>query len=200
MLLEWDSAITSIIYHSIASSEVFKSYFVHSRGHLSPNLPANIPELRTSWCSISQTVQTHALVEHGGFLLCATMNWSRSSQHTPAVRYIPSWRSSTSICIDSHPIACGFLLLLLPDLHTIPMCASRVTFSVATIAAARWTNWCLRCCSVSPGGPMVEAPVIRLDLAPITPGWSSSGAMACCCGMVRKMITKWRGKSWRLYG
>jgi len=77
-------------------------------------------------------------------------------------------------------------------------CASWVMFSVATIAASRWTNWCLRCCWVSPRGALREAPVVRLDSAPIAPGGSVSGSMACCCRIVRKMMTKRSGKCWRL--
>jgi len=55
------------------------------------------------------------------------------------------------------------------------------------------------CCCVSPGGALVEAPVVRLDLALIAPGCSISGPITGCCEMVRKMITKRSGKSWRLY-
>jgi len=72
-------------------------------------------------------------------------------------------------------------------------------FSVATNAASRWTNWWLRCCWVSPGGALCEVPVVRLNSAPIAPGGSVSGAMACYCRIVRKMITKRSAKCWRLY-
>jgi len=47
---------------------------------------------------------------------------------------------------------------------------------------------------VSPSGALHEAPVVRLDLAPIAPEGSVSGAMACFCRNVRKMITKRSGK------
>jgi len=127
------------------------------------------------------------------------MNWSRSSLRTPAVHYILSWPSSTQIWIDSHPIACCFVFFLLPVLGTFFKGASWVIFSVATIAASRWTNWCRRCYCVLPSGSLCEAPVVRLDSAPITPGGSVSGAMACCCRNVRKMIKKRSGKCWRLY-
>ena len=70
---------------------------------------------------------------------------------------------------------------------------------VATIAASRWTNWSLHCCGVSPSGWLCEAPVFRLDSAPIAAGGSVWGAMACCCRNVRMMITKRSGKCWRLY-
>ena len=56
-------------------------------------------------------------------------------------------------------------------------------FSVATIAMLRWTNWCLGFGCFSPSGALLEAPVVRLDLALIAPGGSVSGAMACCCRM-----------------
>jgi len=139
------------------------------------------------------------MVDHGDLPLQKATNWSRSSLRTPAVRYIVSWPSSTRIWIDSHPIACGFLFFLLPVLRTFFKCVSWVIFSVATIAACQWTNWCLHCCCASPSGALCEAPVVRLDSAPIAHGGSVSGAMACCCRNVRKMITKRSGKCWRLY-
>jgi len=144
-------------------------------------------------------VPTNALVNHGDLLLREAINWSRSSLHTPAVRYIFSWPLFTQIWIDSHPIACCFRFLLLPVLRTCFQCASCVMFSVATIAASRWTNWCLRFCWVSPRGALREAPVVPLDSAPITPWGSVSEAMPCCCRIVRKMITKRCGKCWRFY-
>jgi len=183
----------------VASFNVIEACFIHSRGSLSRNSSAKIPELTTSWCSISRTVRTNAFVDLGGLLLQEVINLSRSSLHTPAVRYIVSWPSSTLTWIDSHLIARCFLFLLVPVLHTVFKCASWAIFSVATIAASQWTNWCLRCCSVSTGGVLLKAPVVRLDSAPSAPGWSVSGAMACCCGNVRKMITKRSGKCWRLY-
>jgi len=133
------------------------------------------------------------------FQVRAAMNWSHSFLCTPAVWYIVSWPPSTSIWIDSRPIWCCLSFLLLPVLRTIVSSASWVIFSVTTIVPLQWTNWCLRCCCVSPGRALVEAPVVRLDLAPITPGWNVSGAMTCCCRMVRKMIMKRSGKYWRFY-
>jgi len=144
-------------------------------------------------------VWTNALVDPGGLLLWKAMNWSHSSLHTPAVRYILSLLSSTQIWIDKHPIPCCFLVFLFPVLRTFFECASWVMCSVATIAASRWTNWCLRCYCVSPSDALLEVPVVRLDSAPIAPGRSVSGAMACCCRNVRNMITKRSAKGWRLY-
>jgi len=80
--------------------------------------------------------------------------------------------------------------MLVPVLRTNFKCTSWFIFLVATIAVSRWTNWCLRCCCGSLGGALFEEPVIRLDSASITPGWSIYGAMTCHCGMVRKMIMK----------
>jgi len=82
---KWDLAITSTIYDSVASSQVFEASFIHSRGHLSQYSHVKIPLLTTSWCLISRTVWTNAMVDHGGFPFRATTNWSRSSVHTPAV-------------------------------------------------------------------------------------------------------------------
>jgi len=132
------------------------------------------------------------------FLSRAAMNWSCSSLRTPAVCYPVSWPSSTFIWIDSHPIACCFLFLLISVWRAIFKCTSWVIILVATIAASRWSNWCLRCCCVYPGGALSEMPVVRLDSASIAPGCSLSGAMSCCCGKVRRMITIRSGKSWRL--
>jgi len=117
----------------------------------------------------------------------------------PAVLYILSWPSSTQIWFDSHPITCCWLLFSRPVLGSILKCASWVVFSVATIAASQWTNWCLHCCCVSPSGSLCAAPVVRLDSAPIAPGGSVSGAMACCCRNVKIIITKRSRKCWRLY-
>jgi len=176
---------------------VLKAGFVHPWGRLSRSSSAEIPELTTSWCSISRTVRTSALVDHWGSPLRAVLNWSRSPLRTPASRYTVSWPSPASLWIDSHPIACSFLFLLLLVLRNIFKCGSTVIISVATIAASRWTYWCLHCCCVPPCGALFEAPVVQLDSASIAPGWSISGAMTCCCGMVRKMITKRSGKSWK---
>jgi hypothetical protein len=179
--LKWGSGNTSTIYNSVASSTVFKAFFMHSWGCWSRNSSAKIPELTTLSYWISRTVRTTALVDYGGLLLQQAIYWSRSSIHTPVVRYIVSWPLTTLIWIDSHPITCYFVFLLHPVLRTIFKCASWVIFLVATIAASQWTNRCLRCRCVSPSGALLEAPVVRLDLALIVPGGSVSGAMACCC-------------------
>ena len=92
-----DSAITSTIYASVASCNVFKVLLVRSRGFVSLNLFAKFPELTVSWGLISQTVQTNALVDHRGFRLQVAIHWSRSSPCTPAVCYIINWGPYTSI-------------------------------------------------------------------------------------------------------
>jgi len=176
------SAATSTIYDSVAYSKDIETCFAHSRGPLSWYSCAKISDLITYWCSISRTVRTNAFVNNEGLLLLAMINWSRSSLRTPAVHYIVSWPPSTSIWRYSHPIACCFPILLRLALHTIVKCASWAIFSVATIAVLQWTNWCLRCCCVSARGPFDEAPIFRLDLDSITPGWGLCGAMTCCCG------------------
>jgi len=178
---------------------MFTTSFVHFQGCLSQSSSVKIPEMTTSWCLILQTVLTNALVDHGGFPLQVAMNWSRSSLATPAVHSILGWPPSTLIWSYSHPTTCCFMFLLLPVLRTVPKCAFWVIFSVTAIAASWWTNCSLGCCSVSPGGALVEVPVIALDSDPIAPGWCVSGAMTCWCGKVRKMIMQRSGKSWRLY-
>jgi hypothetical protein len=189
----------STIYHSVHLSKVFTACFVHSRRRFSRNSSAKIPELTTSSCSISRTVRTNVLVEHGDLPLRNAINWSCTSLHTLAVCYILSWPSFTQRWIDSHPIARCFKFLLLPVLRTVFECASLLKFWGATLAVSRWTNWSLRCCCVSSNDALREAPVVRLDSAPIAPGGSVSGAMACYGRHVRKMITKRSGKCWRLY-
>jgi len=171
-------------------TKVYQACFVHSRGRVTGNPSAKIPELNPLSCVISRTVPPNALVDHGGFPLQAMIHCSRSSLCTLAEHHIGSWPSSTSIWIDSHPIAYFFSFLLHLVLRTVFKCVAWVIFSVATIAASRWTNHCLCCCCVSPVGALVVVPVVRLDSAPIAPGWSVSVAMTCSCGKVRKMITK----------
>ena len=153
-----DSANTWTMYASVASSNVVKACLVHSRGFLSLNWSAKIPELTTSWCWTLRTARTNALVNHGGFPLQVARNWSRSSLHTPGASYLLSWRSSTSTWLYSHLIACCFLFLLLPVLRTIFHSASTVMFSVAAFAASRWAEWCLHCRSVSVGGVWQKRP------------------------------------------
>jgi len=82
---QWDTVDSSPIYASIDSSKVIQTRFRHSRGCFSGNSCVEIQVLTTPWCLISQTVQTNALVHHGGFPLRAAINWSPSSQCTPAV-------------------------------------------------------------------------------------------------------------------
>jgi len=49
---QWDSAITSTIYASVASSKVNTASFVHSWGCLIWNSSTKLPELTTSWYSM----------------------------------------------------------------------------------------------------------------------------------------------------
>jgi hypothetical protein len=132
-------------------------------------------------------------------LLREAINWSCSSPNTPAGRCILNWQWSTQLWIDSPPIAGCFIFSLLPVLRALFKWVSWVIFSVATIAASCWTNWCLRCCCVSPSGTLLEVPVIRPDSTPIAPGGTVSGAIACGCRILRKIITKRSGKCGRLY-
>jgi len=78
-----------------------------------------IAQLTLSWCSISRTVWTNILMDQGGFPLRATINWSCSSFHTPAVHYIISQPQSPSIWSYSHPIASYLSYMLYPVLRTI---------------------------------------------------------------------------------
>jgi len=82
---------------------------------------------------------------------------------------------------------------------------------MAAFAASRWAKWCLHCIWVSAGGILDEMPVVLLDYVPLSPCWSVCGAMVFCLWkwrdndnemkweVLRKMITKRRGKTWRIY-
>jgi len=139
---------------------VIKACLVHSRGRLSGNSSVKIPELTTSWCLISRTVPTDAFVVHGGFPLRAAMNSLRNSLRTPGVCYLVNWLPFATIQIYLHTTACCFLFLLLPVLQTITKWASWVICLVATLAASRWTNFCLRSCCVPRSSLLDVAPAI----------------------------------------
>jgi len=171
--------MTSTIYASAASSEVTTDCFVHPWECLSRNSSAKIPELTTSWCSISQTVRTNALLDHGGFPFRAEINWLWSFVCIPSVHYTVSWPSFTVIWIYSHLIACYFLFLLFPVLHTIFKCACCVILLVAALAALRWTHCCLHCCCVQESHVLGVTPVDRPGSVPFSPG---SGV---CVAMIR---------------
>ena len=162
---------------------MIKACFVHSRGFLSGNTSAKIPELTTSWCSISRTVRTNAFVDHGGLPLPAAIHWSRSSLRTPALGYMVSWQPFKMIWITLHPTACCFVFVLLPVLQTIFKCSSWVIFLVASLAGSWWTNWCLRSCCVLTIDVLDEGPANRLDLDPLGPGWGGCVSMIFWCGI-----------------
>ena len=171
--------ITSTIYTSIASVKMIKACFVDSWGPLSQDYSTKVLVVTTSWCSNEWTVRTNASVNGGGFRLQGAINWSRSSQCTPAVQYIVSLVPSTLVWIHSHPKECCMLFLLLPVLRTIFKCASRVISAAAALAASWWTHWCPRCCGVWLGGALDAAPVIRLDSDPLAPCRGVCGVMIC---------------------
>jgi hypothetical protein len=145
---QWDAAITSTIYPSVATSKVMEASFIHSQGCLSPNSSANIPGLTTSWCSILRIVRGDILVNYGGFPFLAAINWSHSSQHTLAVWYMVNWQPLTTVWIYSHLTAYCLLCVVLPVNWMIFQCAFWVIFLLAALAASRWTNWGLHSCCV----------------------------------------------------
>jgi len=191
-----DSAITSTISASVASSNVVEACSVHCWGFLSLNSSTEIPELTASWCSISHAMRTNALVNHGAFTLRVAIHWSHSALHTPAVCYIISWQPCTSIQLHLHLIACCIWFFPFPVLRTIFNLVSSVIFSVAAFGESRWTMWCLHCSRVWGCGVLDEAPVILLDFVPLSPCCGVCGAMICCCGSEEMMIMKWSGNSW----
>ena len=162
---------------------MIKACFVHCRGCVSANSSAQIPELTTSWCSISWIVRTNAFDYHGGFPLWAAINWSHSSLQTPPVCCTINCRPFTMIWIHSHPTACCFSLLLLPVLGMIFECASWVISLVAALAASGWPTWCLLSCCVPIIAVLDVAPANRLDWDLLPPGWGGCVSMICWDGI-----------------
>jgi len=160
---------------------VIKACFVHLRGWLSGISSAKIPELKTSWCSISWTVWTNAFVKHGGFPWQAAMNPFRTSLWAPAVCYRVNWPPFASIWIYSHPTACCFLFLLLPVLRTIVKCASRVICLVAALVVSRWTNLSLHSCCVRRISVFDVAPANWPVFERLLPGGGGCVSMMCWC-------------------
>lgn len=72
--------------------------------------------------------------------------------------------------------------MLIPDLQTIIECALLVIFVVAAFAASQWRHWYLLYCCVSAGGPLDEAPVVRLHSNLLSLYYGVHGASICCCG------------------
>jgi len=171
------------MYTSVAPSKVIKAGFVHSRGSLSGNLSAKLPELTTSWCWISLTMGTNAFVDLGGFLLRAARKWSCSSLPTPAVHYTINWWLRNTISIYSHPTACCCVSLPLPVLRTMFKWASWVIYPVAALAASQWTCWWLRCCCVPISDVFDVSPTNWSDFDPLTASRGGCGSMICWCGI-----------------
>ena len=172
-----------MIYASVASSKVITAFFVHFQGCFSRNLSVKMPELTTSWCSISRTVRTNAFVDHGGFPLRAAMNSLRSSLRTPAVCYSVNWPPFATIRIYLHSTAYCFLFLLLPVLRTIFKCASWVICLVATLTASRSTNLCLRSCCVPRSSVLDVAPANLPVFDPLSPAGGGCVSIMCWCGI-----------------
>jgi len=157
--------------------------FVHSRGSSSGNSSAKFPELTTSWCSISRTVQINAFLDHGGFQLRAAIILLHSSLRTPAVSHTVNWPPIAWTWIHSHPTVCCFLFFLLPVLWTISKCASWVICLVAVLAASRWTNLCLRSSCVVRISVLDVAPANLPVFDPFSPGRGGCASLMCWCGI-----------------
>jgi len=167
------------MYASVASSKVIEVCFSHFWGCWSLFSCATIPELTSSWCSIPRTVQTTAVVDHGGFPWWEVINWSHSNLCKPVAWCTGNLYLLTTVCINSHPTACCFFFVLLPMLRMIYQCASWVIFWVAALAVSRWTNWCLYSCCVPMSDVFEEAPANRLNLDLLGPGWGDCVYMVC---------------------
>ena len=57
---------------------------------------------------------------------------------------------------------------------------------MAAFAASRWTNWCLRSCSVPMGDIFDVAPANRLQVNRHASGWGGCVSMICCCGIAEE--------------
>jgi hypothetical protein len=174
---------------------VISAHFVHSLGCISGNSCPQILEQMTSWDSISWTVRTNAIVDHGGFLLLVATNLSPSSGCTPAV-YLPvDWQQFTMVCIYSPQTACCFQFVLRPVLQIISTCESWMIFLVAALAASSRTKWCLGSCCVPKTAAFDEAPGNQPDLDPLSLGWVGCVSMICCCEIEEEDDNKRIGKS-----
>jgi len=96
-LFQLYTTTTSTIYTSVATSKAIQNCFIHSQGWISRTSHVKIPELTTTWCSISRSVRTNTFAEHGGFPLRVAINWSCSTLSTPAVCYMVIWRPFTTV-------------------------------------------------------------------------------------------------------
>jgi len=172
--------ISSAIYALLASSKLITACLVHSWGCSPGNLSTKIPVLNSSQCSISRTVQKIAMLDDRDFSLQAAINWMHSSLHTPTARDMVYWCTFTMICIFSPPTAWWLLFFtVVPVIRTIFQCRSWVIWLVAALAASRWPNWCLHYRCVPMSDVYDIAPSNRLDLDPLSVGWS------CCVSMIK---------------
>jgi len=168
---------------------------IHSRGCLSGNHSAKIPELKSSRCLILWTVQGNAMVNRWDFLLQKVINCSRSSLRTPAILYMVHWQPFTSFQIYSHATACCILFLLLPVLRMISKCAARVISLEAALAASRWTNWGLRSCCVPMSDVFDLTPGNLRESDPLSPGWGGCVSIICWCWIEEEQDN---GKKWEV--
>jgi len=156
-------------------------------------------ELTESWCFISRTLRTNALVDHGDFPLRAAVNWPQSSLHTPAVHYIISRRPSTSAQINVYLITCCFIFLLLTVYRTTFKCASRSYLQwlhlprcggptgVCVAPMAQWVVQWMTCLSF--GSICILSHLAEIFVEPWLTGMQKG----------KKMITERSGKSWGIY-
>jgi hypothetical protein len=145
-------------YTSVAFSALIQAFFVNSRGCLSVNPAAILPELRTLRCSASRTVRIYSSLDTTSFPLQASINWSCRSQRTAAVCYTVNRRSFPTVWLFSHLTIWCFLFVLLPVLQMIFKCASWAIFLGASLAASQWTNCCVHSWCVPISDILDEAP------------------------------------------
>jgi len=130
---QWYGASTLPINTSVATSEVIKACFVHSWGCLSGTWSAKIPQLATSWWSISRSEQAYALFILGCFPLRTAITWSHSLLQISALCHSVNWWLFTTVWIYSHQTACCILFMLRPVLRTIISCTLWIYI--------RWLHW-----------------------------------------------------------
>jgi len=118
--------MTSTIYPSVASSMVIEAGLVHWWGSSAGNSFVKSLELTPSGWLIGRTVQTCAMVDHGGLPFRPGIHWSSSSLCAATEHPTFNLQPFTSLRISSPPTACSIPILLLLVVQMILKCASLV--------------------------------------------------------------------------
>jgi len=121
-----------------------------------------------------------------GFPLRAAITWSSSTVCIPALNYVVSYLPSTLIWINSHPITCCWIFMLLIALWTVFKYPFSVMICVVVLVVQQWTNGCLGGYCDSADGALHKAQLSRLNLELPPPSWCVLGAIRWRCGTGEK--------------